>query len=160
MSAMFLNVEIDDQELREFLQSKLAQMEDLRPFLRGVGQHLQNSVADRFDTETAPDGSPWAPLAPSTIANRARRKGVSELGILRETGRMRGTLAYAVTENAVAVGFNSVLTGTDIQAAALHHHGASAGRNGTSRIPARPILGLTRDDEIILAEMAEDFLKF
>jgi len=160
VSLPYLSVEIEDKELTDFLQGRLAKMEDMRPFLRAAGEHFMFEIGERFETETAPDGTPWAPLAPSTVANRARKRGVSELGILRETGRMRGTLAYAVTENAVSVGFNAVIDGTNIQSAALHHHGANAGRNGASKIPPRPILGMTPDDGQILSDMAETFLKF
>lgn len=152
MTGLTYEVDIDDVELGLFLKSKLAKLENLRPFYVNVGEHLLNSVEDRFDTQTDPDGNAWKPLAPATVASRLRRYGNAELTILRASGRLAGSFSYAATRQQVAVG-------TPVVYAAIQHHGGQAGRNRSVTIPARPVLGLTSNDRTAIAEMAEDFLR-
>lgn len=152
MTGIMLKVEVDDADLTAFLTSKIAQMENLRPFHDRVGEHLTNSIEDRFDSQTAPDGSAWTALAPATIANRLRRHGNAELTILREYGRLAGSFNYAASADQVKIG-------TPVVYAAIQHFGGKAGRNHSVTIPARPVLGLSPQDERAIGEIAEDFLR-
>lgn len=152
MTGISYEVETQSDELEAFLKRKLAKVQNLRPFHVNVGEHMLNSVQERFDTETAPDGSRWAALAPSTVEGRLRRNGNAELTILREQGHLAGSFNYDAKDDHVRVGTPSVY-------AAIQHFGGEAGRNKSVTIPARPVLGVSRDDEAIIAEMAEDFLR-
>lgn len=152
MTGITLTTAIEDAEIADFLKSKLAKMENLRPFYVNVGEHMLNSVEDRFDTQTAPDGSAWAPLAPATVSIRLRRHGNAELTILREWGRLAGSFNYEASSHQVSIG-------TPVVYAAIQHFGGEAGRNKSVTIPARPVLGVSQQDQAIIAEMAEDFLR-
>ena len=152
MTGIAIHVRHDEAEILAFFESKLAKMENLRPFYVNVGEHLLNSVEDRFDTQTAPDGTAWAALAPATVANRLRRNGNAELTILRESGRLAGSFNYDASSRQVTVG-------TPVVYAAIQHFGGEAGRNQSVTIPPRPVLGMSPQDEIIISEMAEDFLR-
>jgi phage virion morphogenesis protein len=150
-------IEFDDAEFRAFISRKLSQMENLQPFYVNVGEHMLNTASDRFETETAPDGTPWAALKPSTIQQRVR-DGHNPLGILRASGGLRGTLSKRATGEYAQVGFNQQ-TESGEPLAAIHHFGADAGRNQSAKIPARPVLGMSPQDEIAISEMAEEFLR-
>ena len=152
MAGIQYHVDLERAELQAFFESKLSKMENLRPFYVNVGEHMLNSVEDRFDTETAPDGTPWAALAPATIANRLRRHGNAELTILRERGHLAGSFNYDANSSQVSIG-------TPVVYAAIQHFGGETGRNQSVTIPPRPVLGMSPQDEVIITEMAEDFLR-
>lgn len=152
MSGVVFTTDINDAELRAFLEQKIARMKDLRPFHANVGEHLLNSVEDRFDSETAPDGSAWKALSPVTVALRQKRHGNAELTILREWGHLAGSFNYRASHEHVQVG-------SPVVYAAIHHFGGNAGRGHSVEIPARPILGLSAEDEAVIQEIAEDFLE-
>lgn len=152
MAGIQYQVDVERAEMLAFFESKLSQMENLRPFYVNVGEHLLNSVEDRFDTQTAPDGTAWAALAPATVANRLRRYGNAELTILRASGRLAGSFNYDASSQQVSIG-------TPVVYAAIQHFGGEAGRNKSVTIPPRPVLGISPQDEVIISEMAEDFLR-
>ncbi len=58
-------------------------------------------VDDSFERSQSPDGTPWAPNAPSTIA----RKGSAKPGI--DNGILRGSMTAAVIPNGVTWGTNT-----------------------------------------------------
>lgn len=151
MSGFKYTISIEDDEIDHGMGALVGKMENLAAFHRSVGEHMLNSTEDRFDTETAPDGTPWVHHAPATVANRLRRNGNAELTILRESGALAGSFNYKADDTQVEIG-------TPIIYAAIHHFGGAAGRNQSVDIPARPILGVSSDDEFALTEMAQDFL--
>lgn len=153
MAGVGITVDVDDTKLTAFLRGQIAKMENLRPFFANVGEHMLNSVEDRFDTQTAPDGSAWTPLSPVTVAGRLKRHGNAELTILRESGRLAGSFNYNASVSQVTIG-------TPMVYAALQHFGGQAGRNKSVTIPARPILGVSAHDENVITQMAEDFLRY
>lgn len=152
MAGIQYHIDVERAEMLAFFESKLSRMENLRPFYVNVGEHLLNSVEDRFDTQTAPDGTAWTALAPATVANRLRRHGNAPLTILRERGRLAGSFNYDVSPRQVSIG-------TPVVYAAIQHFGGEAGRNKKVTIPPRPVLGMSPQDETIISEMAEDFLR-
>lgn len=152
MTGVVLKVDYDSAEIRAYLKSRISKLDNLRPFYVNVGEHMLNSVQERFDTETAPDGSAWAALAPSTVAGRLRRHGNAELTILREHGHLAGSFNYEASSREVKIG-------SPVVYAAIHHFGGAAGRNHAAEIPARPVLGMSHQDEQAISEMAEEFLR-
>ena len=102
---------------------------DLRPVLAVAAEDLKTLVDDSFEQSRAPDGSPWAPLASSTVARR--RQGSSKP--LIDTGRLRNSI------NASS-GPSSLKVGTNVPYAAYHQF-------GTEDIPARPFLPVVGDAE-------------
>jgi len=89
--------------------------------------------AEMFGGEHDSNGSPWAQLAPSTVA----RKGHSR--ILFETGALMESLVSVGGENNIAESFpRGLVFGTSDEKALFH-------QNGTSRMPARPPVGLSEE---------------
>lgn len=152
MTGLSYTVTINDRDLVMQLETLIDKMEDPEPFHRLVGEHMLTSVDERFETETAPDGSGWQAHAPATKRSRLRRNGNAPLTILRESGRLAGSFSYEASSQNTKIG-------TPVIYAAIQHHGGQAGRNHAVTIPSREILGLSANDEMVIVEIAEDWLQ-
>jgi phage gpG-like protein len=97
---------------------------------------------DYFNQQAGPDG-PWAALAPSTV----NRKGHDT--ILIDTGTMRSSLLFEGGDHIQDVGADFLTWGTDDPKSYFH-------QMGTSRIPARPFVGLKDGDIDQIAEKIAD----
>jgi phage virion morphogenesis protein len=124
----------------EALQAKLA---DLTPVFQDIGESMLNRTRERFRSQTAPDGSPWAALSP----DYAKRKKKNKDKILTLSGNLRGLLNYQA-------GPRSVRIGTPLKYGAAHQFGRPE-----IKLPARPFLGLSTSDEQELLEILNDHLQ-
>ena len=137
-----LTIEIDDREIRDGLRALEDRLGNLRPFYLDIGEALLNSTRERFTTQTAPDGSPWAPLSPSY---KQRKKKHPDL-ILTLNGYLRGTLNYSATKDELRIG-------TPMIYGAAHQFGRPE-----INLPARPFLGLSDDDHAMILDALADWL--
>lgn len=137
-----ITIEIDDREIRDGLRALETKLGDLRPVFRDIGEALLNSTRERFNTQTAPDGSPWAQLSPDY---KKRKKKHSDL-ILTLNGYLRGTLNYQATRDELRVGTPMI-------------YGASKqfGRPEINE-PAREFLGLSDDDSAMILDTLSEWL--
>ncbi|WP_243092582.1 phage virion morphogenesis protein [Thermus hydrothermalis] len=146
----------------------------LRRVVRGVPEEVKRAIAEgitsrtlrRFDEQRAPDGSPWPPLSPATLMaevgprDRLKRGGISARAQRRmalrkalvRTGRLKNSISWKVAGNAIAVG-------TNVLYARIHQFGGLAGRNRKVPIPARPFLGISREDQEEAAELLRAWLR-
>ncbi|MEO0558054.1 MAG: phage virion morphogenesis protein [Bacteroidota bacterium] len=136
-----------------------------------IGEHMLNATDARFEAERAPDGTRWAPNSPATLisqytsrgkrrkAFKQRAKGgdieltagfgrfVQAKRILQDKGvrgGLRGDISYEADGRSVRLGASKVY-------ARIHQLGGTAGRGVT--LPARPFLGLSRDDRQVIADI-------
>ncbi|MEI2806244.1 MAG: phage virion morphogenesis protein [Albidovulum sp.] len=119
MTGFSIRIEVDDAKARRNLEELLARMANPRPFYQAVGNLLVASVGRNFQREAGPDGAPWTPLRPATIRKRQRR-GLSGLAILRERGRLAGSIFHQVEEGGVRIGVPS-----GIRYGAIHQFGGT-----------------------------------
>lgn len=154
MAGATLDVAVDSSQLDELLAKLAERLGDLRTPLEDIREYLHQSTDERFRQQVGPDGSPWAPLAPSTLA---RKKGPRTL---RESGDLQDTLRGQVQGD-------ELLFGTDRPYGAVHQFGQKAGASGHNRrgspipwgdIPARPYLGLSAEDETEVLAIVEEWL--
>ena len=157
-----ISIDLDAREVLAGLHRLLAATGPggLAPALKEIGEDLVESTKRRFETSTAPDGSRWAPNAQATFASYlARRDDAAKLtrkdGRLNKRGAavaankrplvasgiLQDTIAYRVEGDSLFVGTNRFAGEWD-GGAAVHQFGS---RNG--KIPARPFLGISADDE-------------
>lgn len=131
-----INLRVDDRELLAALRALQTRLGDLTPIFRELGEMLLNSTRDRFRSQTAPDGSPWAALSPAYQARKRKHKDK----ILTLDGRLRGTLAYQA-------GPDTLRIGTPLVYGATHQFGAAKGSFGTvtARIKAHTRKVKSRD---------------
>lgn len=153
-------IEVDDTELRALL-NRLGTLDQgpLNAFLFDLGEGIVYRINKRFETSTAPDGTPWKPLAQATynaLADRLGKsnfqkdgrlnsKGASKLAnkkiLIGETGDLKRQNHILVMNNVLSV-FNTMIY------AALHMWGGMAGKNHKVTIPARPYYPVTRDGQL------------
>lgn len=104
---------------------------------------LASQTQRRIDEDkAAPDGTPWADWSDDYAATR--HGGHS---LLQGRNHLLPSIqGYATAEEAVA--------GSNLDYAAVHQNGSEDGDT-----PARPYLGLSRDDEVELRALVEGFVE-
>ena len=99
---------IGAEKVRRRLDKLVRAGQDAAPLMRDIGEHVLTSTRDRFDSQTAPDGTPWEPLSDDTKRRKQRNKDK----ILTLDGDLRGNLAYRAGRDSVEIGSPSVYAGT------------------------------------------------
>ncbi len=156
-------VEVDHADLKASMTRLAGAVEDPTPVLKGVGELLRNSAADRFGAQAGPDGAPWAPLQDWYKKTKTQNQDK----ILTLSGMLAKTLAFQVEGD-------EVLVGSGLEYAAIHQFGGtirpkkgralSVGGRSVSKvtIPARPFLGVSEEDigevESLVSEYLADAL--
>lgn len=145
--SLSVTIEVDRDRFGEIMDA----LADKSPFYQAVGEHLLNRVHDRFEAQRGPDGSPWQPLSPVTIAAREKARPGAPLTILRMWGDFYSSFNVRASADDVRIGTAAVQ-------GAIQHFGGQAGRGLKVTIPARPILGLEADDPEEIIETAKEWL--
>lgn len=139
-------VEIDITEVRDGLARLVAAGRDLRPVLLSIGEELAESTKQRFSTGTDPQNRRWVPLSPKYLARKRLMRTVGGADrILVRSGVLADTIAYQVDGH-------TLMVGSSRKYAATHQFGRGTPGSG---IPARPFLGLSQRDRVmVLDELA------
>lgn len=141
----------NERELQARLGEAIRRIERPRELLDRIGALMERNIQFRFDTKTAPDGSAWLPLAPSTIASyNAKYDGNIPGSLLQRTRHMRDSLTHETPDDYTEeVGFGDVV-------AAYHETGTRRGLPRRQLLTDDPIAGtLGADDrQDILDEIA------
>lgn len=152
------------------LEEIAGRVSDMRPALGAIGEILTESTKERFTTSTAPDGKRWAPNAPATVLSHladikgayskrngklTKRGATAAMGKkpLVDTGMLQDSIRYQLTDNSVEIGTDR-FAGEWEGGAAVFHWGSKDGK-----IPARPILGVSPQDEVQVLDVLDDFLR-
>lgn len=154
MISFEINVADADGKLGE-LQALL---DDLTPVMNEIGRFLVISTQDRMAEGKSPDGSPFAPRSPVTLAAYERRGQRYHPQPLRMTDTMRTkTIHHAYDRDSVSVGSSAIQSKVMQFGAAQGAFGAWMGKDKLGRdhfhhlpwgtIPARPFLGVSPSDE-------------
>jgi len=141
-----IDIRIDSAKLTAALRRLIASSRDLTPAMRRAAGIMADAVEENFEQEGRPK---WKSLAASTLRQRAKEGSTGK--ILQR----RGNLARSITRHFDA---ESAVVGTNLVYAAIHQLGGQAGRGRTVKIPARPYLELTRDDEDAIEKSFAKFL--
>jgi phage virion morphogenesis protein len=141
------------------LADLLAKTEDLSPLMERIGAYGEESTIHRFETETGPDGQRWTPSL------RAKMTGGQTL---TDKARLRQSITWRADRD-------SAEWGTNVIYARTHQEGATIRAKGSGRlgftipglgfraphevvIPARPFLGLDRDDQDEIDAIIQDYI--
>lgn len=151
MTGISYKARIDDADMREKLNQLIDRMQRPEGFYKNVGEHLLNSVKDNFETETAPDGSPWRALSQVTRDLRSQKFGNAPVTILRASGDLMNSINMQASDSDVRIGSALIY-------AAIHQLGGDAGRGKKVTIPARPYLWMSAADEEEVVAIAEEWL--
>ena len=115
---------------------------DTQALMESVGEALVSDTKKRFDAKKDPEGTPWKP------SRRALEKGDKTL---TNSGRLRRSIDYAATSDKVMVGSN-------LAYARIHQLGGKTGKGHKVDMPARPYLGVSKEDMEEVRETMADFL--
>ncbi|MDO5648861.1 phage virion morphogenesis protein [Paracoccus sp. (in: a-proteobacteria)] len=148
--------DFQDSGLRAQLTAAMRAASDLSPLLEDIGEQMTNSARERIgETNTAPDGTPWPKSFRVTVAQGGKT--------LYDTGDLYRRITSRVVGQEVHVGSN-------LPYAAVHQFGATITAKtakglsfrladgtkvlvGSVTIPARPYLGISRDDEEVIGDL-------
>lgn len=156
MTGVTLTASLDDTQLRAAVMRLSGLAKHPRPLLRQIGMGLVAAADERFETQTAPDGTLWAPLLPAYAALKEQMRPSSDR-ILTRSGKLVRSLNYRVNGQEVSYGSAMIY-------AAIHQFGGTIepkkcnalvfplaiGKGGrvflmhvrSVFIPARPYLGM------------------
>lgn len=169
------------ERLNAFMAEQAAR--DTSGLMPRLGEYLLRSTQARFKTQTAPDGTPWAPLQ----QRYARRKKYNKDKILTLRGYLRSYIHYQIPNaQTVEVGSNQKyaaahqlgnsfvinahsrvqryrsVAGRVLFAGAEHKRGVTEKRVTTGaymvNIPARPFLGISAADDKEIREIIMDWV--
>lgn len=156
MAGISIGVTINDEAVRRGLDRLPRDWR--RQAAAPIGMALVRGTQRRFESATAPDGSPWKPLNPAYAA------GKRGPGILRESRMLFRSITYRASSEAVRVGTNRVygaihqlggtITAKSAGALRFPMGGGWVTRKSVT-IPARPYLGVSREDEQAIGDVLE-----
>lgn len=130
-------------ELFEAIASPVEAMQD-------IGEFMAESTRAHFKAGTAPDGTPWAPNSPVTLARK------------KETRPLFGESLQLSSRINVSADDTGVEWGSPMIQSAVMQFGAAKGSLGPNApwgdIPARPFLGVSEDDKDAILEIVHEAL--
>lgn len=118
---------------------------DLTPLMQAIGSVLEGSTRQRFVDKKSPNDVAWAVLMPDTIEAKNGRGN-----ILVDSG----DLMRSITTHASS---DSVIVGTDRPYGKYHQTGTK-NADGSQRMPMRPFLGISPQDEFDINQLIVDFM--
>lgn len=115
---------------------------DTQALMESVGDALVSGTLKRFDDEEEPTGKKWPK------SKRAAKEGSQTL---TDKAFLRRSIDYAATPEKVMVGSN-------LPYARIHQLGGKTGKGHKVDMPARPYLGVSKEDMEEVRETMADFL--
>lgn len=142
---MRMTLHADFAPLSGRLLELATRLSDLTPVMGAMGGVVESSTRRRLsESKTAPDGTRWAPLSDATLARKTNKRGKVRGSLLVDTGSLLSSITHVPARDSVIIGSGQMY------AAYLHE--------GTRRMPARPIFGLSEEDIHDLEALLEDYL--
>lgn len=118
---------------------------DLTPLMQAIGSLLEGSTRQRFADKVSPNGVAWAVLMPSTVKAKNGRSN-----ILVDSGDLIRSITFHASND-------SVVIGTDRPYGKYHQTGTKKA-DGSTKMVARPWLGLSQQDQFDINDLIMDFL--
>lgn len=162
-------IELTNRSGLDYLQGMLARAKDFRPVLTEIGVDMTESTIQRFNTATAPDGTPWAVNSAATLARYSGLFARKKDGTLKKKDQVKiankkpltaeGTLGKSsinsqiLSENAVGIGSTRLY-------AAMQQFGGKKSDfpHLWGNIPARPFLGASEADKTNIADLVRSYI--
>lgn len=180
---MEVEVEVLGADLKRQLDQLAGGMKNLRPALLSVGEYMLGQTEERFRNQKAPNGKSWKPVASSYWRQKKVKK------ILTESSRLRRSIHYRASDDEVVIGtnvryarihqlggeiafpalFRTAKRGTKGKNKGRFMSGATKAKHAvdssftipahTIKIPPRPFLGLSNDDEKAVREIIKEYVQ-
>jgi phage virion morphogenesis protein len=107
--AIGLVIDVRGTDLRDALRKVRLRTSNMRPYFRALGEHLVVTTRQRFDTESAPDGTKWPEIS-DAWRKRKIKEGRSPK-IMTYTGRLKQHIEHHETDRQLIVGTNVTAKG-------------------------------------------------
>lgn len=155
-----ITLRFDDKDLRRLARRgrDLEQLGDTAPLMAEIAASMEAWTLHRFETERAPDGTPW----------KKSRRALEEGGqTLTASGRLRLSMNHKSSSKTAEVGSNLIYAGIHQTGGTIRPRNARALRFRVGggfvtvqkvEIPQREYLGFGPEDERELGEIVGDFL--
>ena len=144
-----IRTEIDITGVEEAVSEIERVLGNLRPLMAELGIQAERVWINKFRR----NGPGWAPLSETTLMRR--RRGGSGAQILRDTGRLFGSISARGSEGSIYnLGSNSLEYGTNLEYAAAHQTGVPE-RN----LPRRAFLPNDRELNPSVTRSVERFVR-
>ncbi len=163
-----ITIEIDNRNVQDALGQLAGRIDNLAPALSEIGERLAETTQSRFNTSTGPDGQKWKPNAAATIlgylggkagvygkTGKITKKGMGyaqNKKTLVSSGLLQDSIRWQLIPGGVAIGTDRFADAWDA-GAAVHQFGSLNGK-----IPARPFLGVSADDEREILDIVARYL--
>lgn len=134
-----ITIDVDISDASSGLAKIIAGLSNMSPLLTECGAYMERETKLNIAKGQTYQGAAFAPLATSTL--QQKRSG----RILQETGAMVSSITSRVSSNEVQVG-------PSIGYAIFHQF-------GTSKMPARPFVGIANRHHPKLQTIAKDYVK-
>lgn len=156
-----VNIEFNIQDALDAMLHIEAAIDDMSGLFDHMGEVLLDIHEARFNAQESPDGVPWQELSPWYKESKPKQKDK----ILTLDGTLRSTLRWQIEGN-------TLLFGTNLIYGAIHQYGGTikpvtakalnvGGRPVTQVvIPARPWLGVSAQDKLLLVDVVREHLGF
>ena len=159
-------VTVQDREVQADLKALVARVDNMAPVFQTLGEGIIERTKRRFDTSSAPDGTPWKPNSAATLAMLSARLGGKRTN-RKKSGALnaKGNKALVNKKPLIDSGFlrqqivqfanrNSLTVTATAKYAAIHQFSGKAGRGHKVTIPARPFLPVRQDGTLYPQEQA------
>jgi len=156
-----ITITVQDEAISAALTRLMAAVSDMRPAMNDIGQALVISSKARIDQGVTPEGAAFAALSPTTLAAYANAKPPKvSRGPLKQSGMMQSQIFHSYGSDHAEVSSNAIQ-------AAVMQFGAARGQFGTTsrggsipwgNIPARPFLGVSDEDRVMIHDIVEEWL--
>ena len=156
-----VNIEFNIQDALDALITIESNLDDTQGLFNHIGEVLLDIHESRFNAQESPDGIPWQSLSPWYRESKPKQKDK----ILTLDGTLRSTLHWQIDGD-------TLLFGTNMIYGAIHQYGGTikpvtakalnVGGRPVKQvvIPARPWLGVSAQDKLLLVDVAREHLGF
>ncbi|WP_221800514.1 phage virion morphogenesis protein [Oceanobacter mangrovi] len=155
---MKITVENNSEKVLTVLQELFAKASDPEPMLLLIGETLVDSTKQRFQNATDPDGNPWQANTQTTLDFYFREfgtaKALNKKPLTGKTRELQTTITYQVNGD-------ELLVGSPLRYAAMQHFGGTTSSQSMipgKKIPARPYLGISNEDEQEIVQIVGSYL--
>ncbi|MBI0036725.1 phage virion morphogenesis protein [Gilliamella sp. B14384H2] len=156
-----VNIEFNIQDALDAVIAIESSLDNTTELFNHIGEVLLDIHAERFNAQESPDGIPWQELSPWYKESKPKQKDK----ILTLDGTLRSTLRWQIEGN-------TLLFGTNLIYGAIHQFGGTikpvrgnalnVGGHPVKQvvIPARPWLGVSTQDKLLLVDVVREHLGF
>lgn len=95
-------IEIHSQPVNNLLNRLIRQGQNMSSVMEAIGMEFESRVSNRFETQTDPNGIPWAPWKPSTVKNYPKD---GNKRLLDRSGDMLASLTHQSDNSSAVIGF-------------------------------------------------------